>query len=154
VDLIEKFSTLTRVSSDPDELKAIEYLCGKLKEMGIPYKAHEVSLFLSIPDLPNSWSMAGLMPPKLLPIPAQQVQRASPAPGIVLKASEEVFKITKEFLASVAGKIVIVEWPSVSELFVAQVMQTEAKGVVFIQPGERIHNDIVTTVWGSRSGFP
>lgn len=148
-NLIEKFSTLTRVSSDPDELKAIAYLCGKLKELGIPYKAHEVSLFLSIPRsaelVVDGRPYTAKAPSHSGPTGPEGVT----APGIVLKASEEGFKITKEFLSSVAGKIIIVEWPSVSELFVAQVMQTEAKGVVFIQPGERIHNDIVTTVWGS-----
>lgn len=148
-DLIQRFSTLTRHSSDPDEIKAIEYLCDKLKQLGIPYEAHDVSLYLSLPRAARltveGRSFAAKAPAHSGPTGSEGVT----APGIVLTASEDGFKMTEEFAAGVAGKIVIVEWPPVSELFTAQLMRTEAKGLVFIQPGERIHEDIVTTVWGS-----
>lgn len=148
-ELVELFNTLHRHSSDPDEWKAADYICEKLRKFGIPYQAHEAMLYLSIPRSAE------------LVVDGKQFQAKTPshslstgpggltAPAIYIKGSSRGFKVDDEFISRVAEKIVITDWPPMEELFVAQLMNAGAVGAVFVQPGERIHEEISTTIWGS-----
>ena len=48
-DLLKVFSTLDRLSGEPDERKGIEYITGKLEDYGVDYKVHEFDAYLSDP---------------------------------------------------------------------------------------------------------
>ena len=47
--LVEKLSTLVRLSGNDDEREAIDYLTSKLDEFGVSYTLHTPTLFVSWP---------------------------------------------------------------------------------------------------------
>ncbi|MEE9610554.1 MAG: hypothetical protein V3W19_04840, partial [Desulfatiglandales bacterium] len=47
--LVEKFSTIVRLSGTDEERKAIDYLISRLDALGIPYAVYEPEIYMSLP---------------------------------------------------------------------------------------------------------
>lgn len=149
-DLVEKFSTLYRHSSDPDEFKAVDYLCERLASYGVPFEKHEAALYLSLPrgaGLTADGKEYGAKTPSF--------STMTPAGGVTGELvyipldAPECFADVSVLPAKAQGRIVVTEWPSAAEESTRQLAVAGAAGVVYIQPGDRIHEDTCTTIWGS-----
>jgi hypothetical protein len=153
---VEKLATLVRLSGNDDERRAIAYLTGKLDEYGIPYHLYTPTLFVS-------WPLGATL--RLLDDPAFAIQAKTPSMSVSTGGEEREGElvylptgyardVTTIFSAGeiagedVAGKVVITEGMPMP----AKVADIAAKGAiaaVFVGPGERIHEGICTTIWGS-----
>lgn len=64
------------------------------------------------------------------------------------KSLEDIFKPAASSGADVAGRIVVCEGQPMGGK-TGDLQRRGAVGVIFVSPGERIHEGIVTTIWGS-----
>jgi N-acetylated-alpha-linked acidic dipeptidase len=159
--LIERFSTLTRESDSEDEREAASYITSRLDKYGIPYQVYHPDLFLSVPV-----SAALLMEGRkfraktpsfsittgekgvtgeveyFMKAPAEKTEDRSP---LAVKA-RFISESGKEI--DVKDKIALVEGFGF-EGAVYQFEQLGARGLIYINPGEYIHNGICTTIWGA-----
>lgn len=148
--LVERFSTLYRHSSDPDEFKAVEYLCERLTGCGVPFQRHEAVLYLSLPRGAGI-TLDGIDYPAKTP----SFSAITSAGGLcgplvyVPLDSPECFVDVRGLSAKAQGRVVLTEWPSAGEEATRQLAAAGALGVVFVQAGERVHEDTCTTIWGS-----
>ena len=160
--LVERFSTLVRESGSEDEREAARYIASRLSELGIPYQVYEPELFLSVPvsaaveagsqrfrAKPPSFS--ALTDPAGLSGELVYVPAASS-----LGWREDLFRLESALLflgafpptPQVRGKIVLTEGFGFEE-DVAYFERQGAIGQIYINPGERIHWGICTTIWGA-----
>lgn len=153
---VESLAETIRLSGHEDERTAIAYLTGKLDEYGVPYELHTPTLFVSWP-LGATLRVLGDEP---FAVTAKSPSMSASTDGEE-RAAELVYVPTgyarhvtsifnKVEIADVdlSGKIVITEGMPMP----AKVADIAAKGAVaavFISPGERIHEGICTTIWGS-----
>jgi len=152
--LIEYFTTLVRESGSDDERKAFTYLRDQLDGLGIPYRFFEPELFLSVP-----MSARVEMNGQSFRAKAQAFSANTPPKGI---GGEVIYvpAVNEDEVATyvdepnylprrydVRGKIVLTEGLANPEC----AWDFEERGAiaqVYINPGERIHWGIATTVWG------
>jgi len=151
--LIERFTTLVRESGSEDERVSAEYMAGRLKALGVPFKVYEPDLFLSVP-VKSSLKVGG-----------KTIRAKSPAfsistgpqgitgklvgiPSLYSPRSVDLFDVTPASDADVTGKIVIIDGyggpPPVRLL-----EQKGALAQIYINPGVDIHWGICTTIWGA-----
>lgn len=160
--LVERFSTLVRESGSEDEREAARYIVSRLSDLGIPHRVYEPELFLSVPvsaaveaggerfrAKPPSFSAstgpAGVSG-ELVYVPAASS----------LGWREDLFRLESVLLfpeasppdPHVRGKIVLTEGFGFEE-DVAYFERQGAIGQIYINPGERIHWGICTTIWGA-----
>jgi hypothetical protein len=154
--LVEKFSTLIRDSGSKPERRAVDYIARQLAKWKVPHTLHEPELLISLPKKarlevisPEGRALAAKTPSMsgstngkfqrgaLVYVPAQPG-------GAIIGLFEGVGDIAQE----VRGKIVLTEgYPSPGKVIDFQ--EKGAVGAIFISPGERIHEGICTSVWGS-----
>ena len=156
-DVVNKFSGIVRESGSEGEREAVRILTRKLDSWSVDYKLHTPTLFVS---LPRSASLK-------IPGPGGRVFKAktpsmskSTAPGSVTadlvyvnsgyaqQAADVFAGIKVEDTGGLRGKAVLTEGLPLPAR-VTDLMAAGAAAVVFISPGERIHEGICTNIWGS-----
>ena len=155
--LLERFSQLTRLSGSDDEQQAAEYITRKLSAWGVPYQVHRPTCLISIPG-----------PATLRTVGAESrtftVKTSSFSPStngeeltaeVVYVPGSQASGITDLFGAGrtvshqdLRGKIVMTEGLGIAARGI-DLAGSGAVGAVFINPGQRIHEGITTTSWGS-----
>jgi len=156
--LIEKFSTLVRLSGSDDEKEAVEELTRHLRDARVPYAVYEPECFISIPlsatvraDEPDGKSFRA----KTVSMSVSTGGEEIVGDLVYVSASEEAtgsgdfFSVGVDMGgANLAGKIVLTEGMA-SPGKVTDVMAAGALAGIFINPGEAIHEGICTTIWGT-----
>ncbi len=154
--LIETYTGLVRGSGTKPERRAFDYLSKRLKKLGVPHTVHTPTLFIS---LPGKARLEVLTPERKLL--SAKTPSMSLSTGGRWKRGEIFYLSTKQMgeirglfegvggdTTGIAGKIVLTEGYA-SPGKVGDFMKGGAIGAIFISPGERIHEGICTTIWGS-----
>jgi N-acetylated-alpha-linked acidic dipeptidase len=150
--LVEEFSTLVRESGTDEERKAVRAITDRLEAWGVPHVVHEPELLISLPRAAGltvdgveyrakTASMATSTGPEGLTAPVlyESTAQASSVNDIFAAATGD---------NDVAGRIVLTEgFPMPGK--VTDLAGRGAVGVICISPGERIHEGICTSIWGS-----
>ncbi len=154
--LVERFSTLVRDSGGKAERKAIDYIVRVLTRWGVPHTLHEPEVLISLPRR----ARLGVLEPERRTLNAKTPSMSLSTNGrwhrgnlIYVPTSQAsgimaIFEGIGEVAADVEGQVVLTEgYPSPGK--VADFQERGAAGAIFISPGERIHEGICTTIWGS-----
>lgn len=152
-ELVERFSHLVRDSGGGEEAKAVDFVTGRLGAWGIDHHLYHPELLISIPKH-ASVSVGS----RTYPAKTPSMAMATPLGGITgavvyeptgfAKSSSDIFAPAVRGTADVRGKLVLCEGQPMGGK-VAELEARGAAGGIFISPGERIHEGIVTTIWGS-----
>lgn len=155
--LIEKFSTLTRLSGSPEEAEAVNYITGKLSAWGVPHTVHHPTCLISLPG-PSTLRTVGsngrsftVKTSSFSPSTGGREVEAELAyvPGAQAADIGDLLGASRPVESSgLKGKVVITEGLGIA----ARGMDFAGSGAIaaiFINPGERIHEGITTTSWGS-----
>jgi hypothetical protein len=152
--VVEDFSKLTRLSGSPEERRAFEILMRQLDTWGVPHRLHEPTCFISIPGPAgvrcNGTAYRAKTPAMSVSTGGQDITgELVYVPGASGESAGDVFSTGVEFGgARVAGKIVLTEGMA-SPGKVKDLMAAGALAGIFVNPGERIHEGICTTIWGT-----
>jgi len=154
--LVERFSTLVRDSGGTAERNAIDYIMEQLSRWDVPHTLHEPELLISIPKkarldviAPEPRTLAAKTPSMSLSTAGRfrrgTVTYVPPQPGGAIIG---LFEGLGDIAQDVSGKIVLTDgYPSPGKVIDFQ--EKGAIGAIFISPGERIHEGICTSIWGS-----
>lgn len=153
--LVERFNTLVRDSGSKAERKGIDQIAKQLAKWGVPHTLHEPELLISLPRrarlevlAPERRALAAKTPSMSLSTDGRW-QRGDLAyvPTGQAGGITAIFARV-ELAADVEDRVALTEgYPSPGK--VAALMDRGARAAVFISPGERIHEGICTTIWGS-----
>ena len=154
---IEQFAQLVRLSGSPEEREALDYLVERLERWGVPYRVFWPTCLISWPV----YATLRVVSPEARPIRAKTLAFSPSTDGaevigeLVVISSEQVAGIEQIFAGNVPkqvpdlrGKVVLTDGFG----FAAQAVRwasTGALAVIFVHPGEAIHEGIATTSWGS-----
>jgi N-acetylated-alpha-linked acidic dipeptidase len=155
-ETVERLSATVRLSGNEDERKAIDYLTGKLDEYGVAYELHTPTLFVSWPlgatlRVLGDESFAVTAKTPSMSVSTDGVEREGElvyVPTGYARHVTSIFNVVEIADVDLTGKVVITEGMPMP----AKVADITAKGAVaavFVSPGERIHEGISTTIWGS-----
>jgi hypothetical protein len=141
---------MDRTSGSEGERQAFDVLAQKLREYGVRFTKHDARLFLSWPGraelaLPDHSPIAGKTAVFAAATPAQGV-----AGQIVLEP--ELARRGDQSLAfgpDVRGKIPVVQGISDTEALVLAGMRAGVLGIIKIDETDKLHEDIVSTNWGT-----
>lgn len=155
--LIERFSTLVRESGSEDEWTAARYIGERLEALGTEFTIHEPELFLSIPkrarlEVETSQGAREIrvktpvfsVSTADLPIEAELVY----VPTGQAKGMGDLFGATPVVPEGLEGKVVITEGnplPGKVDAF----SKAGILAMVFVGPGQDIHEGTVTPIWGA-----
>jgi hypothetical protein len=154
--LVEKFSTLIRDSGSKPERRAVDYIAKQLAKWKVPHTLHEPEVLISLPRKarlevisPEARALAAKTP-SMSGSTNGKLQRgavvyvpAQPGGAII-----GLFEGLGDIAQDVRGKIVLTDgYPSPAKVIDFQ--EKGAVGAIFISPGERIHEGICTSIWGS-----
>lgn len=155
--LVEQFSTLTRLSGSDDEARAVDYITTRLTDWGIEHAVHHPTCLISLPG-PATLRTIGpagrsftVKTPSFSPTTAGEEVEAELVyiPGSQAAGINELFSDQRTAAGQdLRGKIVMTEGLGIA----ARGFDLAGSGAVaalFINPGERIHEGITTTSWGS-----
>src|SRR3989441_891684 len=153
--LVERFDALVRDSGGKAERRGIEYIIKQLAKWGVPHTLHEPELLISGPRrarlevlAPAPRALTAKTPSMSLSMDGHY-QRGT----LVYVPTGQAGAITAifariELQADVADRVALTEgYPSPGK--VAALQERGARAAVFISPGDRIHEGICTTIWGS-----
>ncbi len=153
--LVERFNGLVRDSGGKAERRGIDYIMKQLAKWGVPHTLHEPELLISLPRrarlevlAPQPRALTAKTPSMSLSMDGHW-QRGN----LIYVPTGQAGAITAifakiELQADVADRVVLTEgYPSPGK--VAALQDRGARAAVFISPGERIHEGICTTIWGS-----
>ena len=154
---VEKFATLVRLSGSPEEREAFDYLIERLRSWGVPHTLHEPECFISIPleatvrvDAPDGkryWAKTTAMS-----VSTDGREIAAELVYVPRQVREDVaddWSYGLDFTGlDVRGKIVIADGMAAPGR-VIDVMTAGALAGIFVNPGQNIHESIVTTIWGT-----
>lgn len=152
--LVEFFTTLVRESGSADERTAFAYLQRQLEQIGVPFQLYEPELYLSVPKQASVELNGRLFAAKAQAFSANTPPRGVNAAVVYVPAVnvDEVATFTDHDYAAAAydvhGKIVLTEGLANPEC----AWDFEERGAVaqvYINPGQRVHWGIATTVWGT-----
>lgn len=153
--LIHRFADLVRESGTEAEWSAAREVASHLRQWGVPHTVHEPMLYLSVPEQAS----LELLEPESRTIRAKTPSfsistDSGPLRGRAVYISSghgtaaDTFDAPLDSAADVQGRIVLTEgFPSPQKVLTIQ--QRGASGIVFIHPGEEIHEMICTTIWGA-----
>jgi hypothetical protein len=153
---VERLSKLVRLSGNEDERQGIEYLTGKLKEYGVPYELHHPTLFVSWP-LGATLRVVGDQPFEVMAkTPSMSVSTGGEeregelvyVPTGYARHVTSIFDVIEIPDVDLSGKVAITEGMPMPAK-VADIAKKGAIAAVFVGPGERIHEGVCTTIWGS-----
>jgi N-acetylated-alpha-linked acidic dipeptidase len=155
--LVERFSTLERLSGSDEEAKAAGYISSKLDEWGVSYSVFNPTCLISIPGKATLRSLdphareytvkttsfsphtdGAEVEADLIYVPGNQ------AAGINELFSEQRTATDVDL----RGKIVMTEGLGIAARGF-DLATSGAVGAIFINPGDRIHEGITTTTWGA-----
>jgi hypothetical protein len=154
--LIERFATLVRESGTKDERRAFDYISGRLKQFGVPHTVHMPTLLISVPRRARLEVLAPERRTLLAKTPSMSASTGGRwkrgelvyVPTGAAADIREIFAAARATGGDVRGRIALTEgYASPGKVFAF--MKAEAAGAIFISPGERIHEGICTTIWGS-----
>ena len=155
--LVERFATLVRISGSQDERTAASYIVERLQSWQAPVQVHEPELYLSIPLSASVTVQAPNGPMFAAKTPAFSV---STAPGTITgqvvylprhigpNLADVFSPVMDDAGLDLAGKIVLTEGfsgPDEVSFFAGK----GSIGQIFVNPGQRIHWSICTTIWGN-----
>jgi hypothetical protein len=156
--LLERFSTLTRLSGSDEEAQSVDYITGRLDAFGVAYAVHHPVCLISWPGRatlrttgPGGTSYA-VKTPSLSPHTGGQevtgqlayVPGGRPADMAQLFAERRAPAVTVDL----RGKVLITEGMGMSARGV-DLQQSGVIAAIFVNPGSRIHEGITTNSWGS-----
>jgi hypothetical protein len=156
--LLERFSQVTRLTGSEDEAKAVDYITGRLSEWGVSHTVHHPTCLISLPGMatlrttgPNGRSFT------------VKTSSFSPSTNGQEVTAQLVYVAGSQ--ATGTGDLLGGSRPDLSQMDLrGKVVMTEGMGIaargvdltgsgavagLFINPGERIHEAITTTSWGS-----
>lgn len=153
--LLDRFKNLMRHSGSDDEKNASYYVSGKLKEFGVSHEILWPEIFLSTPKraelkiIGQNIDICAKTPSYSMStydkwVDGELIYASSYRPPYV---SDE-YEYRLKFDADPRGKIVICEGMPSSDK-VNDIVKNEGVAAIFVQPGEKIHEGICTTVWGT-----
>ena len=154
--LIETYIPLVRESGTKHERRSFDYLSKRLKKCGVPHTVHTPTLFISVPRKARLEVIAPETKTLTAKTPAMSVStggRWMRGEVVYLQTAQMgeirgLFEGIGEVTQDLSGKIVLTEgYASPGKVF--DFMTQGAEGAIFIGPGDRIHEGICTTVWGS-----
>lgn len=154
-DVLNKFSKLVRVSGSEDEKKAFSYLESYLKEWGVQYIDHNPEIYLSIPKkakikvhLPIEKELNAKTPSFSVSTDGKWVTNELTYIYSGYGRNNFVSQDTSSSSNQVNGKIVLTEG-LLSPAKVKRFSKMGASAILFISPGERIHEGTCTSNWGA-----
>jgi N-acetylated-alpha-linked acidic dipeptidase len=152
-ELVEHFSGLVRDSGGDAEAKAVDFVTDRLRTWGIDHHLYHPELLISIPGH-ASLSVGS----RTYRAKTPSMAASTPAGGITAdvvyeptgfaKSSSDIFAPAVRGTGDVRGKFVLCEGQAMGGK-VAELEARGAAGGIFISPGQRIHEGIVTTIWGT-----
>jgi N-acetylated-alpha-linked acidic dipeptidase len=150
--LVEAFSGLVRESGTEDELAAVRLVTSRLEAWGIPHTVHRPELLISLPGR-ASLTVGDRTYAAKTPSMARSTAPGGETAPVVYRPSGFAGSVHDIFAGAaergdVAGAFVVTEGLPMPGK-VADLEARRAAGVICISPGERIHEGICTTVWGS-----
>ncbi|WKA59175.1 M28 family peptidase [Planococcus shenhongbingii] len=155
--ILERFSTLIRESGSEDEKIAADFLTDFLKKWEIPHQVHNPELYLSIPKKSYLKVTAPTEKEYRVKSPSFSVITGDEAVSGELvyistgyaKGINDIFgtKVQGD-LGDLRGKIILTEgYPMPGK--VQEFADMGATAIMFISPGNNIHEGICTTIWGA-----
>ncbi len=157
---IERCSELTRFSGSGDERVAFDHLAERLGAWGVQHTLHLPEVFISWPVAARVTLEAPGEPVRTFAAktPAMSVSTggevvtgpAAHLPSRYARGADDLFAsgLSEISGGEVAGRVVVTEGLPMPAK-VADLQRLGAVAAVFISPGERIHEGICTTIWGS-----
>lgn len=153
--LLNRFKGLIRISGSEDEKAAACYIAGRLEEFGVPYEILWPEVFLSVPKRAD-FKIIGHQMDITAKTPSYSMSTGDKwVDGELIFASSYRPPFTTNeigyklrFEGNPNGKIVICEGiPSPDK--VNDIIDNGGVAAIFMQPGERIHECICTSIWGT-----
>jgi len=154
---VEYLSTLDKTSGTDGERKAHEYVRGKLKEYGVPYKEYEFDSYLSHPIKAS----LEVVSPSKMEVKAITAAFSKSTDGERIEAEMVHVPLPEGTLfggfsglvdlyrkLGVEGKVILV-WGLASPTVMWAAQLAGAIGQVHISGEDVIHEMIVTTIWGT-----
>ena len=151
--VVEQFSKIVRLSGSPEERRAFELLTKQLTAWGIPYRLHEPLCFISIPG-PAAVRSNGTVPGEDAGdvISTNGAEVSGELVYVTSGTGHSAFDVLSTGVdlggTRVAGKIVVTEGMA-APAKVKDLMEAGAIAGIFINPGERIHEGVCTTIWAT-----
>jgi hypothetical protein len=154
--IVEQFSEITRSSGSVEERGAFDILTTKLTEFGVPFTLHEPECFISWPLSASVRAVGEGGQTFFAKTSAMSVSTDGQeiegelvyVPPTKLDAQDAVHTVLSLEGRDVRGKIVLVDGLPLSNNATA-VAQSGALAGIFISPGQRIHESICTSIWGT-----
>jgi len=161
--LLDRFSSLVRESGSRDEWTAARWIAARLKSWGVPHTLHDPELFLSVP---KAASLEIRVPaPRTIraktPAFSASTGRGSVRGRIVYVPTGYAEGVESLFDSPIGaagngpagrkeiqGKIVLTEGLATPKK-VADLAALGARALIFMNPGQAIHEGICTTIWGA-----
>jgi len=161
--LLDRFSTLVRESGGRDEWTAARWIAARLKSWGVPHTLHDPDLFLSVP---KAASLEIRTPaPRTIraktPAFSASTGRGSVRGRVVYVPTGYAEGVGSLFDSPIAaggnggagrkeiqGKIALTEGLATPKK-VADLAALGARALIFMNPGQAIHEGICTTIWGA-----
>ena len=151
-ELIERFTTQRR--EDPGDVRrAASLIAERLARFGVPVEVHRPELFLSLPRAAGVTVGGVALPAKAMAMSARFPQGLS-APlvyqpsGYALDADEVLDGGAAADTVDVRGKIVVSEGFGMPGK-ASELERRGALALIAVNPGERAHWGVCTTIWGS-----
>jgi hypothetical protein len=150
--LVEEYASLVRESGTDEEREAVRRITTRLDAWNVPYTLHEPELLISLPR-GAALTVGGEDYFAKTPSMARSTGPSGETAPIVYEPTGFAQDVNDIFSGAhgtgdVTGKFVLTEgFPMPGK--VADLEERGARGVVFIAPGERIHEGICTSIWGS-----
>ncbi|KIL48493.1 M28 family peptidase [Jeotgalibacillus soli] len=155
--VLERFSTLVRESGSEDEKIAARFLTDYLDNWGVPHKVHQPDLYLSVPKSAQLKVTSPIEKEFRVKTPAFSVITGDQAVSGELvyistgyaKGINDIFGTkVPENIGNMEGKIILTEgYPMPGK--VQEFAEMGVNAMIFISPGNNIHEGICTTIWGA-----
>lgn len=155
--ILERFSTLIRESGSEDEKIAANFLVGFLKEWEVPHQVHTPELYLSVPKDSYLKVTSPIEKEFRVKSPSFSVITGNDAvsgelfyvPTGYAKGINDIFGAAAQGdLGDVSHKIILTEgFPMPGK--VREFAEKGVAAIIFISPGNNIHEGICTTIWGA-----
>jgi N-acetylated-alpha-linked acidic dipeptidase len=156
--MLEEFSTLTRLSGSDDEAKSVSYLTDRLTEWGVTHTVHHPTCLISWPGkatlrtLGEGGRAYTVKTPSFSPATNGEEVTGELVyiPGHQPASMTQIFDARRETptAENLRGKILITEGMGMAVRGV-DLRTSGAIAAIMVNPGERIHEGITTTSWGS-----
>jgi N-acetylated-alpha-linked acidic dipeptidase len=155
--LIERFAGLVRESGTAAEAEAVAAITTQLEQWSIPYTVQHPVCLISLPRAsalevygPTARTVTAKTPAMSVATGGNPLRgQLAYLPSGYARGVGDLFSATLAAdAAQVAGKIVLTEGLPMPA-HVAELTRLGARAAVFISPGERIHEGICTTIWGT-----